>query len=58
LTTIKIKLSKIRPKDVFIGIMGAAAFLGIAGFALYLIDKVRTEHGLDYYFTGKRVQMN
>jgi hypothetical protein len=32
--------------------------LGIGGFVLYAINKVRTGHGLDYYFTGQGVQMN
>ncbi len=37
---------------VLIGLMG------IGGFVLRAIDKVRTGHGLDYYFTGYGVQMN
>ncbi|MGA3115552.1 MAG: hypothetical protein ABSF90_14100 [Syntrophobacteraceae bacterium] len=32
--------------------------LGIGSFVLRTIDKVRTGHGLDYYFTGWGVQMN
>ena len=32
--------------------------LGIGGFVLYAIGKVRAGHGLDYYFTGYGVEMN
>jgi hypothetical protein len=34
------------------------AWISIGGFVLYAINKVRTGHGLDYYFTGEGVQMN
>ena len=41
---------------VFVGVL--IALIGIGGFVLYAINKVRTGHGLDYYFTGEGVQMN
>lgn len=31
---------------------------GFAAFVLRVVDKVRTGHGLDYYFTGWGVQFN
>jgi len=35
-----------------------AILLGFFGFILRIIDKIRSGHGLDYYFTGHGVQMN
>ena len=32
--------------------------LGIGSLVLDTLNKVRTGHGLDYYFTGEGVQMN
>lgn len=33
-------------------------FLSFASFILTIIYKIRSGHGLDYYFTGYGVQMN
>jgi len=35
-----------------------AILLGFFGFILRIIDKIRSGHGLDYYFTGHGIQMN
>jgi len=32
--------------------------VGVGSLVLFTINKVRTGHGLDYYFTGEGVQMN
>ena len=50
-----------RPKKKYL-LAGLATvligMLGIGGLVLHTINKVRTGHGLDYYFTGEGVQMN
>ena len=40
---------------ILAGVCGA---LAIVSFIFYAIQKVRTGHGLDYYFTGHGVQMS
>ena len=50
-----------RPKTKnLLGVLVAVliALIGIGGFVLYAINKVRTGHGLDCYFAGEGVKMN
>lgn len=43
---------------VFAAMAGILVLIGGVQFALKVIDKVRSGHGLDYYFTGWGVQFN
>ncbi len=49
-------------KPRFIGpivlIGGVLVILGLTAFVIRVMNKVRTGHGLDYYFTGLGVQFN
>ena len=38
--------------------MAVLVITAFASFAIRVIDKVRSGHGLDYYFTGEGVRFN
>ncbi len=46
------------PGPVALAVGGMLIVLGGMAFVLRVVEKVRTGHGLDYYFTGWGVQVN
>lgn len=51
-------MAKLKFKTIFNSVMGSLVFLCFVGFILLLIYKVISGHGLDYYRTGRGVEMN
>jgi len=37
---------------------GIGVILALVGFVLHAVEKIRSGHGLDYYFTGFGVKFN
>lgn len=51
-------LKKSSARYVVFIVAGIGALLALVGFLLRVVEKIRSGHGLDYYFTGFGVRFN
>ena len=51
-------LKKFPSSSIVFIVAGMGVILGLVGFVLDAIEKIRSGHGLDYYFTGYGVKFN